>query len=353
MPADPPELSVVIPVYNRGRLVAHTLRSVAAASVGLRVETIIVDDGSATPVAEDLAALGLQVDKLIRQENRGLLFARLAGLAAATGRLVLFLDSDDSVSTDKLRLHVEAMRDGAWDVTYTDTAHVTLGADGGPCAEPTPGPPQRDASGGPDFFLCLQPAPHSPVFDTAFLRRAIAATAYPPRAAFNPVAEIWFYHKASVLPVRVRRIPGALAIVGQHGHGRLTDHWERLGLASLSVMEHFLADTPPGPHAAEARARVSANAFAAWRRHPHGMPLAIQRRYLRAWRRARDPRLLPEGGPFFLRLSRLLGALPAAWILRRLRNPSYKRIRTLDRGALAALLAANPPPPETAHTPSR
>ena len=75
-----PDISIVIPVFNRGTLVRHTLASVRAASVGLAVETVLVDDGSTVPLADDLARLDLRVDRLVRQENRGLLYARLAGL---------------------------------------------------------------------------------------------------------------------------------------------------------------------------------------------------------------------------------------------------------------------------------
>ena len=339
-----PDLSVIIPVYNRGELIRHTLASVRAASAGLRVEIVAVDDGSATPLADDLARLGLSVDKLVRQPNRGLLFARLAGLAAATGRLVLFLDSDDFVSPEKLRMHVDAMRSGDWDVTYTDHAGVNFGPDGAPLGPITPDEPLADASDAPGFFLDVRPGPHSPVFDAAYLREIVAAAGYPPSPAFNPVAEIWFYHKASVRPARVRRLPGPHAIVGRHDRGRITDHWERLCVASLCVMEQFLADTPEGPLRAEARARVSANAFEAWRRHPRGMPIALQRRFLRAWRAGRDHRVAPVGTPSFQRLASVVGALPAAWLLRCLRNKSYAAIRTLSPAGLAALIRSNPPP---------
>ena len=39
-------VSVIIPVYNRGDLIRHTLESVRRASAGITVEVVIVDDGS-------------------------------------------------------------------------------------------------------------------------------------------------------------------------------------------------------------------------------------------------------------------------------------------------------------------
>ena len=341
-----PEISIVIPVYNRGTLIANTLASVAVAARGLNVETVVVDDGSTTPLADDLKRLGVHVDQLIRQENRGLLFARLTGLDATRGKSVLFLDSDDLVSPEKLHLHVEAMKSGDWDVTYTDAAELTVDHQGKPVGDPVPFNGYEAPINAPHFFLNVQPAPHAPVFDTAFLRRALSPAAYPPRSTFNAVAEIWFYHKASVLSARVRHLPGPHAWVGRHEGARLTDHWERLGIASLSVMEHFIADSPEGPHRDEARARVSARAFESWRRHPHGMPQAFQRRFLKVWQTARDVRRFPEGAGSFNKLARLFGAYPAALLLRRLRNPSYAKIRTMDGATLSQLLKETPVPTE-------
>jgi glycosyltransferase involved in cell wall biosynthesis len=339
-----PDLSVVIPVYNRGELLGKTLESVHAASEDLAVETIVVDDGSIRPVAETLSELGLKVDRLIRQENRGLLFARLVGLDAASGRTVLFLDSDDFVSPDKLRLHHDLMRRGEWDVTYTDAATVPLDETGKRLSEPTPQSRYADCSDSTELFINIQPAPHAPVFKTEFIRRAIATNAFPPQPAFNSVAEIWFYHKAAVMEAKVCRIPGPHAIVGQHQTGRLTDHWEKLGVAALSVMENFIADTPSGPLAERTRAAVSARAFDAWRRQPHGMPQSLQKRYLAVWRAARSATHEGEGTLLFRRLARLFGALPLAWVLRRVRNASYTKIQTMDTATLQELIRNNPPP---------
>jgi glycosyltransferase involved in cell wall biosynthesis len=115
-----PDLSVIIPVFNRGELIRYTLESVRRASAGLDVETIVIDDGSTTPVAADLARLGYAVTKIHRQENRGLLFARLAGLAHVTGRYTLFLDSDDLFLPGKLSTMAEALAgDGGRTVLYS------------------------------------------------------------------------------------------------------------------------------------------------------------------------------------------------------------------------------------------
>ena len=50
-----PDVSIVIPVYNRGEIIRYTLESVRQAADGLSVEVIVVDDGSDPPAAESIA----------------------------------------------------------------------------------------------------------------------------------------------------------------------------------------------------------------------------------------------------------------------------------------------------------
>lgn len=340
----PPDVSIVVPVYNRGLLIRHTLESIRRASAGLTVETIIVDDGSTTPVADSLAEIGFAPAKLIRQENRGLLFARLAGFAAVTGRTTLFLDSDDLISPEKLRAQVSAMDAARADVSYTDTAHATL-VDDYEAIAPVADAPERDAADSAEFFITVQPAPHSPVFRTGFLRTAVAQAFFPPSPLYNAVAEIWFYHVAAIHPARVIRVAGAHTIVGVHSSGRLTNHWERLAVASLGVMEAFARHCPRNPDTQRARQLVGEKAFRSWRQLPRGFSREFEERELAVWRRlASRSDLAPLGGGNFRRLARLLGPELAARAFRRWQNGPYDRCRTLSDADVRALLSRLPPP---------
>jgi glycosyltransferase involved in cell wall biosynthesis len=86
-------LSVVIPTFEAGPLLAEAVRSVTA---GARedVETVVVDDGSTDGSADAVAASPGVV--VIRQPNRGPGAARNQGLALARGEIVGFLDADDA-----------------------------------------------------------------------------------------------------------------------------------------------------------------------------------------------------------------------------------------------------------------
>jgi glycosyltransferase involved in cell wall biosynthesis len=86
-------VTVVIPVRDRARLLAVTLRTVLEQTAPPG-EVIVADDGSRDGSAEVAEGAGARV--LRREEGGwGAAGARNAGLAAATGERVLFLDSDD------------------------------------------------------------------------------------------------------------------------------------------------------------------------------------------------------------------------------------------------------------------
>ena len=85
--------SIIIPAYNRRDLLRRTLDSVRAQTF-TDFETIVVDDGSTDGTAEFLARQAGKV-RVIQQGNSGPGAARNAGAAAAAGKYLAFLDSDD------------------------------------------------------------------------------------------------------------------------------------------------------------------------------------------------------------------------------------------------------------------
>ena len=86
-------ISVIIPVHNTAHLIAEALTSIAAQHYP-DIEVIVVDDGSTDALDSVLASIGFPV-RLIRQTRRGPAAARNAGIAAARGEWLAFLDADD------------------------------------------------------------------------------------------------------------------------------------------------------------------------------------------------------------------------------------------------------------------
>ncbi len=88
-----PLVSVIIPTYNRGWILAEAIDSVLAQDYK-DYELIVVDDGSTDNTREILDIYGQDII-ILRQANTGVSAARNRGIAKAGGQLVAFLDSDD------------------------------------------------------------------------------------------------------------------------------------------------------------------------------------------------------------------------------------------------------------------
>ena len=95
------QVSALIPVFNGGRFLRLAIDS-ALAQTGVTIEVIVVDDGSTDDTPAILASYGQRL-VVVRQPNRGLAAARNAGLARVRGKVVGFLDADDTWEPEKSR----------------------------------------------------------------------------------------------------------------------------------------------------------------------------------------------------------------------------------------------------------
>jgi len=124
-----PLFSIVIPAYNRERLIAATLDSILAQE-WQDFEVLVVDDGSTDGTVELLARYGQRV-QVLRQSNRGPGAARNLGIAHATGRYVCLFDSDDLHFPWTLGTYARVIRDHGepafvtgWPVEFRDVAEL-------------------------------------------------------------------------------------------------------------------------------------------------------------------------------------------------------------------------------------
>lgn len=99
-----PTVSVVIPTYNRAYCLGDAIESVLAQSFQ-DYELIVVDDGS-TDGTDKVVKIYGEIVRLIRQANDGVSSARNAGIRAAKGSWIAFLDSDDIWEPDKLKIQM-------------------------------------------------------------------------------------------------------------------------------------------------------------------------------------------------------------------------------------------------------
>jgi glycosyltransferase involved in cell wall biosynthesis len=120
-----PEISVVIPTFNRKETLALCLQALEEqdAPAG-RAEVVVVDDGSTDGTAEFLEeAAGRAPGRLrfVRQPNSGPAAARNAGTALARAPLVLLLDDDVLAEPGLVREHL------AWHRLHPDPMSAVLG----------------------------------------------------------------------------------------------------------------------------------------------------------------------------------------------------------------------------------
>jgi len=103
-----PELSVIIPTYQRRQMVCEAIDSVLGQDTGRAIEVIVVDDGSTDGTEVELEQYRGRI-RYIRQANRGLSAARNTGIEAARGEFIALLDSDDAWLPFKTELQLALM----------------------------------------------------------------------------------------------------------------------------------------------------------------------------------------------------------------------------------------------------
>nr|WP_298332150.1 glycosyltransferase family A protein [uncultured Christiangramia sp.] len=109
-------ISIIIPVYNREKLILRTLKSVKAQSFN-NWECLIVDDGSTDCTIQN-------IERFIGNNERFRLYSRPVdspkgasscrnyGITLSNGDLIQFLDSDDLLHKDKILRQVEVYKGG-------------------------------------------------------------------------------------------------------------------------------------------------------------------------------------------------------------------------------------------------
>jgi glycosyltransferase involved in cell wall biosynthesis len=137
----PIDISVVVPTYNQADILPASLPPLLAQTLPVDAyEVIVVDDGSSdgTPrVLADMQTADGRLRVITLPVNRGRSGARNAGIAAARGRIVVFVDSDIIVREDFLACHLEIHRGhGGWVVSRGPVVPVA-----GPAEVPKSGIP--------------------------------------------------------------------------------------------------------------------------------------------------------------------------------------------------------------------
>jgi LmbE family N-acetylglucosaminyl deacetylase len=167
-----PRISVVVRTRDRQRLLTEALDSLAAGEYR-RAEVVLVNDGGTPPAIPE--GYPLPVVRVDLAATRGRAGAAEAGIAAATGDFVTFLDDDDLAAPEHLATLAGLVSATGARVAYTDAAVALyeLDAEGGWICRERRLPYSRDFD--PDVLLVDNYIP----FNTLLIERALFAQAGP------------------------------------------------------------------------------------------------------------------------------------------------------------------------------
>lgn len=115
------KVSVIMPAYNAAATLQASMDSVFA-QTHADVELLVIDDDSkdaSWDIVQSMAAREPRLVPIRMSRNGGVAAARNAGIEAATGTHIAFLDSDDRWLPDKLAQQIAHMRATGTRISYT------------------------------------------------------------------------------------------------------------------------------------------------------------------------------------------------------------------------------------------
>ncbi|WP_018878409.1 glycosyltransferase [Thioalkalivibrio sp. ALE28] len=224
-----PRVSVVMPAFNTAAYIAESIDSVLEQDYP-NLELIVVDDGSTDGTVEIIRGYGDQLT-LLTQQNQGAAVARNAGIAAATGEYIAFIDSDDIWLPGKITAQVMYMEQHP-EIGFTHTHFLSWkpGADGAfppPSQMAAPKMPVREAPGvvaeGSGWVynqLLMESLPHT---ITVMMRRQLVDEVgeFDPQLKRGQDYDYWI--RASRLS-EYRQLDRVTALYRLHGAGCITKY---------------------------------------------------------------------------------------------------------------------------------
>ena len=118
-------VSVIIPTFNRARLLTRAIDSVLKQSYG-KIEIIVVDDGSTDDTQLVVTEIAKQTNRIkyIKKSNGGCASARNKGLQIADGSLISFLDSDDTLVPEAIYALASALTESKSEFVYSPSIEI-------------------------------------------------------------------------------------------------------------------------------------------------------------------------------------------------------------------------------------
>ncbi len=215
-----PLVSVVIPAYNAGAFIDASVGSALNQSMG-DLEVIVVNDGSTDDMADRLRAWNDPRLSVITQANQGLASALNAGIRAARGTYIGFLDADDLWLPSKLERHIQVHQERPdIDITFSWVDAIDV------CGKPVriPCPRWRGTVSLAQLLADYMIRTMSAVV----IRRVAAEHAGGFDSTLVRCVDLEFFLRAALLrPNNICAIPEVLTLYRRHDRQRTRD-WRRM-----------------------------------------------------------------------------------------------------------------------------
>ena len=129
MTNDTPLVSIIIPVFNREKLVVNTLKSCSKQTYK-NFEVICIDDHSTDNSKASIKSY-INTDDRVKyytnENTKGVSGARNTGLSVAKGSYIAFLDSDDQYKPEHLSIMVDILnKNSSIDWIFSDFERIDI-----------------------------------------------------------------------------------------------------------------------------------------------------------------------------------------------------------------------------------
>lgn len=111
------KVSIVVPVFNAEKTIKRCIESLLQQTYQ-NIQIIVINDGSkdqSLKICQEYQFQDPRID-VITHENRGVSYTRNKGIKHATGKYLMFVDSDDYVEPNMIEKYIEAMMQNKADV---------------------------------------------------------------------------------------------------------------------------------------------------------------------------------------------------------------------------------------------
>jgi GT2 family glycosyltransferase len=213
-----PDVSVVIPTYNRRSMVQEAIESCFAGNDEIDVEVVVVDDGSTDGTRDYLESIEDERVRPIFQEHQGAQVARNNGQDEARGRAIKHLDDDDYLVSGELAHEFRRLRRTGADVVYADFYKVDTRLNKDPWVYENAG--HQDVDG--DFFTALvSGAVNRLQLAILFDQAAIAEVVWDESLGY--LQDVNFMLRAATQGLTCMKLDRVVAVHRMHGGERISD----------------------------------------------------------------------------------------------------------------------------------